>query len=56
MENNLFSKIPFQRANSHEFITAEKEGNMKKIISIFNLDRFLVFEFDQVITKREKNN
>ena len=49
MENNIFSKKPFQRPNSYEFINAVKEGSLKKAIEILQNDRFLVYEFDQVI-------
>ena len=48
MENGIFSKQPFQRPNSLEFITAIKEGNLKKAMILLQNDKFLVYEFDQV--------
>lgn len=50
MENNIFSQKPFQRVYSKEFIKAAKEGNIQLLEEYLLLDRFLVYEFDQVFS------
>lgn len=49
IKNKIFSKNPFQRPLSYEFIKCAKEGDVKTAAKLVLEDKFLVYEYDYVI-------
>ena len=52
VKNLIFSKKPFQRPLSYEFIKCAKEGDVKTAAKLVLMDKFLVYEYDYVKIKK----
>lgn len=48
MTTEVFSYKPFQKAGSHEFISACKQNDIFRIEELLKQNRFFVFDFDYV--------
>ncbi|TNV70647.1 hypothetical protein FGO68_gene6482 [Halteria grandinella] len=46
IENKVFSKKPYQRPLSNDFIHAVKLNQMEKVTILLEKNRYLVFDFD----------
>lgn len=46
IENKVFSKKPYQRKMSNEFIHAVKLNQMDRVNELLEYNRYLVFDFD----------
>ena len=49
MSNCVFSKKPYQKQGSYEFIKATKRGDLVTITKMFEVNRFWIFDFDDVL-------
>lgn len=49
MKNCVFSKKPYQKEGSYELIRAAKRGDLETMKKLLNFNRFLVFDFDDVL-------
>jgi len=51
-KNCVFSKKPYQKEGSYELIKAAKRGNVEIMKKLLDYNRFLIFDFDNVLTFR----
>lgn len=49
MNNQVFSKKPYQKEGSYDFIKATKNGNLNLMKKLLDFNKYLIFDFDDVI-------
>lgn len=49
MDTKIFSKFPYEKPKSRELIQACKGGNSDIVADLLHENRFLVYDFDQVL-------
>ncbi len=50
MNNNVFSKKPYQKEGAYEFIKATKRGDLSKMKKYLEINKYLVYDFDDVFS------
>ena len=51
MDNKIMSKRPYEKKCSKEFIYACKNGDIETVKKLLKYNKYLVYDFDQVINK-----